>query len=122
MLAQGDDREPGETGDIHSQLQEGIKKWNHPLTGLYREKGSAGGKRYSRLGRFTDTWIKSGKWLAVRRGSVNPRREMNHERIECDRSRAKHAKPLCTLNEFFLLDRGRVNDLLRYDRIATYRI
>lgn len=36
------------------------------VTGVYREKGTAGGKHYSRRGRFTDTWIQAnGAWLCV---------------------------------------------------------
>jgi ketosteroid isomerase-like protein len=36
------------------------------VTGEYREKGTAGGKRYSRRGRFTDTWIKvESGWQCV---------------------------------------------------------
>jgi hypothetical protein len=36
------------------------------VTGVYREKGTIGGKHYSRRGRFTDTWIQTnGAWLCV---------------------------------------------------------
>jgi Domain of unknown function (DUF4440) len=36
------------------------------VTGVYREKGTSGGKHYSRRGRFTDTWIQvNGAWLCV---------------------------------------------------------
>ncbi len=36
------------------------------VTGVYREKGTAGGKRYSRKGRFTDMWIRvDGGWQCV---------------------------------------------------------
>ncbi len=36
------------------------------VTGVYREKGTVRGKRYSRRGRFTDTWIKvNSAWLCV---------------------------------------------------------
>jgi hypothetical protein len=36
------------------------------VTGVYREKGTNGGKHYSRRGRFTDTWIQvNGAWLCV---------------------------------------------------------
>lgn len=35
-------------------------------TGVYREKGTIGGKHYSQRGRFTDTWIQvNGAWLCV---------------------------------------------------------
>jgi hypothetical protein len=36
------------------------------MTGVYREKGTAGGKLYSRKGRFTDTWLKvENGWQCV---------------------------------------------------------
>jgi len=36
------------------------------VSGVYREKGTVGGKRYSRRGRFTDTWIKvKSGWQCV---------------------------------------------------------
>jgi hypothetical protein len=36
------------------------------VTGVYREKGTNGGKHYSQRGRFTDTWIQvNGAWLCV---------------------------------------------------------
>jgi hypothetical protein len=35
-------------------------------TGVYREKGTNGGKYYSQRVRFTDTWIQvNGPWLCV---------------------------------------------------------
>ena len=35
-------------------------------TGIYREKGTTNGKRYSRRGRFTDTWVsENGVWRCV---------------------------------------------------------
>jgi ketosteroid isomerase-like protein len=36
------------------------------VTGVHREKGTLGGKQYSRRGRFIDTWIQTnGAWLCV---------------------------------------------------------
>ena len=36
------------------------------VTGVYREKGTAGGKAYLRRGRFIDTWInQNGTWRCV---------------------------------------------------------
>lgn len=36
------------------------------VTGVYREKGVSNGKRYSRRGRFTDTWVsQNGIWQCV---------------------------------------------------------
>jgi len=36
------------------------------VTGVYREKGVSNGKRYSRRGRFTDTWVsQNGMWQCV---------------------------------------------------------
>lgn len=36
------------------------------VTGVYREKGTDGGKHYSRRGRFTDTWVnEKGAWQCV---------------------------------------------------------
>ena len=36
------------------------------VNGVYREKGILGGKRFTRRGRFTDTWVKvNGAWLCV---------------------------------------------------------
>ena len=36
------------------------------VTGIYREKGTTNGKRYSRRGRFTDTWVsENGVWRCV---------------------------------------------------------
>lgn len=36
------------------------------VTGVYREKGKAGGKAYLRRGRFIDTWInQNGTWRCV---------------------------------------------------------
>jgi len=36
------------------------------VTGVRREKGTVGGKHYSRRGRFIDTWIQmNGAWLCV---------------------------------------------------------
>jgi ketosteroid isomerase-like protein len=36
------------------------------VTGIYREKGTAKGKSYTRRGRFTDTWIsQNGTWQCV---------------------------------------------------------
>jgi len=36
------------------------------VTGVYREKGTSGGKPYLRRGRFTDTWVyHDGAWVCV---------------------------------------------------------
>jgi hypothetical protein len=41
------------------------------VTGVYRKKAIAGGKRVSEHGRFTDTWVQTnGAWLCVARQST----------------------------------------------------
>jgi len=41
------------------------------VTGVYRKKGTAGGKHFSERGRFTHTWIQvKGAWLCVARQST----------------------------------------------------
>ncbi len=36
------------------------------ITGRYREEGTEKGKRYTRRGRFTDTWVQqNGSWLCA---------------------------------------------------------
>ncbi|MGB7848472.1 MAG: nuclear transport factor 2 family protein [Candidatus Acidiferrum sp.] len=41
------------------------------VTGVYRRKGTAAGKRVSEHGRFTDTWVQTnGAWLCVARQST----------------------------------------------------